>query len=59
MRCAELRHPRRFHRQTRGLAVTAELDEQIGAALQRAEHVEVRDAAAGAMGDVAINRQHD
>ena len=39
--------------------MAAEPDEQIGAALERVEHVEVRDAAAGAVRDVAVDRQHD
>ena len=56
---AELRHPRRLHRQAGRLLVAAEPEEEIGAALERAEHVEVRDAAAGAVGDVAVDRQHD
>ena len=55
----ELRHARRFHRQARGLLVAAEADEQVGAVLERAEHVEVRDAAAGSVRDVAVDRQHD
>ena len=39
--------------------MAAELDEQIGAVFERAEHVEVGDAAAGAVRDVAVDRQHD
>ena len=55
----ELRYPRRLHRQAGRLLVAAEADEQVGAVLERAEHVEVRDAAAGAVRDVAVDRQHD
>ena len=55
----ELRHPRRFHGQPGGLLVPAEADEQIGAPLERAEHVEVGDAAARAMRHVPFDRQHD
>ena len=42
-----------------GLLVAAELHEQIGAAFERRQHVEVGNAAAGAVGDVAVDRQHD
>ena len=56
---AELRHPRRLHRQAGRLPVAAEPQEQVGAALERAEHVEGRDAAARAVRDVAVDRQHD
>ena len=50
---------RRLHRQAGGLLVAAEAQEQIGAALERAEHVEGRDAAARAVRDVAVDRQDD
>ena len=56
---AELRHARRLHRQAGGLLVAAEPDEDVGAVLERAEHVEVGNAAARSVGDVAVDRQDD
>ena len=47
------------HRQAGGLLVAAEPQEEIGAALERVEHVEGGDAAAGSVRDVAVDRQHD
>jgi hypothetical protein len=55
----ELGDPRRFHGQPRCLLVSAEPDEQVGASLERREHVEIRNAAAGSMCDVAIHGKHD
>ena len=39
--------------------MAAEPEEEVGAVLERAEHVEVGDAAARAVGDVAVDREHD
>ena len=41
------------------LLVAAEPQEEIGAALERVEHVERRNAAAGSVRDVAVDRQDD
>ncbi len=56
---AELRHARCFHRQSGRLFVAAEADEHVAAVLERAEHVEVGNAAARAVGDVAVDRKDD
>ena len=58
-RRAQLLDPRRVDGQARRLAMAAEPDEQVRAPLERAEHVEVRDAAAGPVSDPALDRQHD
>ena len=50
---------RGLHRQAGGLLVAAEADEEVGAVLEGGEHVEVGDAAARPVGDVAVDRQHD
>ena len=39
--------------------MAAEAQEEVGAALERVEHVEVGNAAARAVRDVAVDRQHD
>ena len=56
---AEFRNAYRIHCQPGCLVVTPELEEQVGAVLERAQHVEVGDAAARPVGDVTIDRQDD
>ena len=51
--------PIRLERETRRLFVSAEADEQVRTALERAEHVELGDAAARAVRDAVLDRQHD
>ncbi len=55
----ELRHASGLHRQAGGLLVAAEAKEQVGAPLERVEHVEIRNAAARPVGHVAVDREHD
>ena len=47
------------HRQSRRLLVSAEFQEQVGAVFERGEQVEIGDAAARAVRDIAVDRQHD
>ncbi len=58
-RRAQLFDPRRFKTETGRLRVAAETDQQARAALERAEHVELGDAPARPVRDVAVDRQHD
>ncbi len=51
--------PAAVQRQPGGLPVSAVAAEQVGAALERPQHVEGRDAAARALDLVAVDRQHD
>ena len=56
---AQLADPRRLDGQPRRLLVAAELHHHLGARLERAQHVERRNAAARPMRHVAVHRQHD
>ena len=50
---------RRIHRQPGGLLVPAELGHHIARTIRGRQHVERRDAAAGSVCHVAVDRQHD
>src|SRR5687767_2745205 len=56
---AEFGNASRFHREAGGLFVSAKLEEQVRTMLEGGEQVEIRDAAAGAVRDITIDRQHD
>ena len=58
-RATKLPDARRLERQARRLPMAAEADHQRRAALERAEHVEPRDAAAGSVRDLPVDGDDD